>query len=69
MKDRVYIGEMRQRLGLEEDDASRDPEIEKMSPTERLGLIAGWKLGYSGWEHTILDWVEDAGFKLTPKRS
>lgn len=64
-----YIEDMRRRLGLKAEDASRDADIEKMSPTERLGLVAGWQLGYRGWEHTILNWVEDAGFKLTPPRS
>jgi len=65
MEQCKYIADMRQRLGLEPDDISRDTEIEKMSPTDRLGLIAGWNLGYSGWEHTILNWVRDAGFKVS----
>jgi hypothetical protein len=69
MKERRYIQEMRQRLGLQPDDTSRDVDIEKMSPTKRLSLLTGWHLGYDGWEHTILNWVEDAGFKITPKRS
>jgi hypothetical protein len=66
MTERRYISDMRQRLGLKPDDTSRDADIEKMSPKERLALIAGWHLGYRGWEHTILNWVQDAGFKLTP---
>lgn len=64
-----YIQDMRGRLGLEKDDCSRDAEIAKMEPIRRLKLIAGWNLGYDGWEHTILNWVRDAGFKVSePKR-
>ena len=62
---RRYIGDMRQRLGLASDDASRDAHIEKMTPTERLELICGWHLGYPGWSHTFLNWARDAGFKVT----
>ena len=69
MSERKYIEVMRRRLGLKPTDVSRDADIEQMSPTERLGLIAGWHLGHSGWEHTILNWVEDAGFKLSPERT
>lgn len=68
MENNLYIKDMRQRLGLEPDDSSRDSDLEKMTETQKLGLIAGWHLGYSGWEHTILNWVEAAGFKVTPKR-
>lgn len=63
-----YIEDMRRRLGLEAQDTTKDALIESMTPTQRLGLLAGWHLGYSGWDHTILNWVEDAGFKLTPDR-
>lgn len=58
------IEAMRGRLGLEKDDTSRDADIEKMSPERRLALIAGWHLGYSGWERTILSWVKDAGYEV-----
>ena len=61
----VFIHHMRRRLGLDADDASKDAAIISMTPTQRLGLIAGWKLGYSGWEHTILSWVKDVGFKIS----
>lgn len=62
-----YIEEMRGRLGLEADDASRDEDIAAMTPQGRLELICGWKLGYPGWSHTFLSWAKDAGFKITPK--
>lgn len=59
-----YIEDMRGRLGLEADDTSRDAFIEGLEPIQRLRLIAGWNLGYDGWEHTIMNWVRDAGFKV-----
>ena len=65
MADRRYIEDMRQRLGLNADDASLDDHIEKMTPEERLELICGWHLGYPGWSRTILNWVRGAGFKIT----
>jgi hypothetical protein len=64
---RAYIGDMRQRLGLEEDDASRDAQIEAMPPMERLKLVCGWHLGDPGWAGHFLDWARDAGFKIEAK--
>ena len=64
-KERLYIGDMRQRLGLEEDDTRRDDEIEKMSPRDRFRLLCGWHLGHPNWAHTILDWAKDAGLKIS----
>lgn len=68
MAERAYIGDMRQRLGLDEDDSSRDEKIEEMTAEQRLGLIAGWNLGYSDWAGTILRWVRDAGFEVKAPR-
>lgn len=59
-----YIKDMRGRLGLEENDTSRDAYIEGLEPIQRLRLIAGWNLGYDEWAHKIMDWVRDAGFKI-----
>lgn len=69
MSDFRYIEDMRQRLGLAADDASKDARIESMTPTQRLALLTGWHLGYNGWEHTILNWVRDAGFSVSESRS
>ena len=65
---RQYISDMRQRLGLGPDDASRDDDIEKMTPEQRLSLLCGWHLGYPGWSHTFLSWARDAGFKIPEPR-
>ncbi len=67
---RAHISEMRQRLGLKEDDDSRDVLIEEMTPEQRLRLICGWHLGDSEWAETFLDWARDAGYEITePKPS
>lgn len=62
-----YIKEMRQRLGLEEDDTSRDAEIEDMTPIRRFNLLCGWYLGDIAWAQTIIDWQRDAGFTITSR--
>lgn len=69
MTERRYISDMRRRLGLRDYDATRDQEIEAMTPTQRLGLICGFHLGYPGWEHTFLNWARDAGFKISEPTS
>lgn len=60
-----YIKEMRQRLGLEEDDPKRDAEIEDMAPMRRFALLCGWFLGDPSWATTVVEWARDAGLKIT----
>lgn len=60
-----YVEEMRQRLGLSEDDESRDKEIEAMDPLQRVRLIAGWYLGDGGWADTFREYCESQGLYLT----
>jgi len=60
-----YVEEMRQRLGLDENDKSKDLEIEEMEPLERVALIAGYELGDSSWAHTFKEWCESQGLYLT----
>lgn len=56
---------MRQRLGLEENDTSRDNEILNMSPMERVRLIAGWYHGSESWADTYVGYFESQGVYLT----
>ena len=63
---RIYIYAMRQRLGLEEGDTSRDNDIENMDPHQRLRLICGWYLGDPSWASTVIEWAKDAGFEVKP---
>lgn len=60
-----HIEEMRQRMGLEEEDASRDKEIETLDPIKRVGLIVGWYLGDDGWAKEIQDICEGQGIYWT----
>ncbi len=62
-----YVEEMRQRLGLEKDDTSRDKEIEDMEPLKRVRLIAGWYLGDPNWADTFKDYFESQGLYLSDK--
>lgn len=48
----------RQRLGLDEDDTSRDDEINLLSPKEAFEECLIWE-GIIGYGDTILGWVED----------
>lgn len=64
---KFYIEDMRQRLGLEPDDASRDDYIESLQPIERLKMLCGWHIGDPSWAHAFIAWAEDAGFSVTPK--
>lgn len=63
-----YIGDMRQRLGLEPDDASHDAEIMQMAPARRLALLTGWHLGDPSWAQTFIAWAEDVGFEIKARR-
>ena len=60
-----YVEEMRQRLGLKPDDTSKDEEIEKLSPFQRVRLIAGWYLGHPDWADTFKEYCESQGIYLT----
>jgi hypothetical protein len=62
---RCYIDDIRQRLGLEEGDASHDDRIEQMTAEQRLAHICGWHLGDPGWARTFLAWARDSGFEIT----
>lgn len=53
--DIVDIEAMRQRLGLKENDTIRDIKIVKMTPFERVKLLAGW---YDGNSERAIIWKE-----------
>lgn len=65
---RRYIEDLRQRLGLDEGDASRDAYIESLTPHQRLEMLCGWHLGYPDWAITFLSWARDAGFEIKEPR-
>lgn len=49
---------VRQRLGLEKYDDSRDEEINHLSPDEVFDHVCNWN-GLLGYATTIKSWVED----------
>lgn len=49
---------LRQRLGLEEDDTSRDSEINTYTPSEAFEEVCNWE-GFLGYASTIKSWIED----------
>lgn len=60
-----YVDAMRQRLGIEKDDTSKDKSIEEMEPMERVRLIAGWYHGNGLWADTYKEYFESQGIYLT----
>jgi hypothetical protein len=63
--DIVDIESMRQRLGLKEDDTSRDAFILKKTPMERVRLLAGWHHGSESWADEWKETFEGQGLYLT----
>lgn len=56
--------DVRQRLGLEEDDTSRDNEINTMGKYRVLCMVCNWN-GLIDYGSTIADWIDDIyGFNL-----
>lgn len=49
---------LRQRLDLEEDDTSRDKEINMYSPNEAFEEVLLWE-GFIGYTEYIKMWIED----------
>ena len=49
---------VRQRLGLEMFDDSRDEEINELSPNEVLEHMCSWN-GLLGYAYTIKSWIKD----------
>lgn len=49
---------IRQRLGLDEEDKSRDTEINAMSSFEAFEEVLEWE-GFIGYARQIKGWIED----------
>jgi len=62
-----YVMEvLRQRLGLDSDDVSRDEHLLKYSPERMVRELAAWHLGDPIWAVTVAQWMVDVGAK--PKK-
>jgi hypothetical protein len=49
---------LRQREGLEEDDTSKDNELNQLSPSTAFSEVCDWE-GLQGYASTIKGWIED----------
>ena len=49
---------LRQRLGIGEDDPSKDAQIRDMGNDEAFKHVLGWE-GIIGYEYKIRDWIRD----------
>lgn len=56
---------LRQRVGLDEDDTSRDDELQTLTPVEALDECLSWE-GIEGYTYWILDVIRDT-FKVKLK--
>jgi hypothetical protein len=54
---------LRGRLGLDEDDDSRDADILAMSPVEMVREATAWKLGDPSWARIIARYMVVTGAK------
>lgn len=55
------LQKLRGRVGLEEDDKSRDEEFYQLSPVKIVKECAAWELGYADWATTIAEWMVAVG--------
>lgn len=60
-----YLEELRQALGIESDSTSKDEEIVKMAPMDRMRLLFQWEFGDPSWADTIVGWFESQGFSIS----
>lgn len=59
---------IRQRLDLDETDASRDAEILALTPVEKLEALFGFELGTEEWAYTVCDWMRECGFTVSSEK-
>ena len=58
---------LRQRHGLEADDASQDEHLNRIAPLDALREAAGWRLGDTSWADNFIDWANAVGLKVVDK--
>lgn len=69
MKTPNYLmRDIRQRLGLDENDTSRDTEIEAMTPEKKLRAVVGWHLGDEQWANDFINWAVALGVTIEPEQ-
>jgi len=65
IEDIGYVEELRQRLGLDENDTSRDEYILSLPSMRRVELLSGWYFGDEAWAGTFKEWCESQGIYWT----
>ena len=55
------LDKIRQRLGLEKGDKSKDEEIQAMSPAFKVQLITAWELGDQTLANQMASWMRECG--------
>lgn len=56
---------IRQRIGLEEYDKSRDDYIQNRPKFDNVRSLVGWELGTEAWADQFLYWMRDAGMDMS----
>ena len=54
-------------MGLDENDESRDTEIDTLRPRAALRAVSQWELGDPDWASQILGWAEACGLRIEDK--
>jgi hypothetical protein len=60
----AHLNTLREALGLEPDDESRDDEIKQMTAMDQFRLVMQWEFGDPTWAEQIKDWMEECGFDV-----
>jgi hypothetical protein len=60
---------LRERRGLDDNDASEDSKILAMSPHEKLQDLFGFRLGDEEWANVVVDWMRECGYHVTTERA
>jgi hypothetical protein len=53
--------DLRERIGLENDDTSRDTEIMERLPMDNLRHLCAWEIGDSAWADWMVKRMRDLG--------
>lgn len=69
INDIGFVSEIRQRLGLEPEDNSKDDYILQLQPFDRVKLIVGWYIGHDNWGNTFKSFCESQGIYLTTNQN
>ena len=55
---------IRQCWGLDENDSSRDIDMERVDRMRAFMYVCQWELGDPGWAETIKLWLNECGLEI-----